>query len=459
MRRRSFSLRARLFALIISPLVVMAIVLGFWRFSAAQKTAEELFDRSLLSAALAISRDVVLNTGDALSPSTRDLIGDASGGEVFYHVTGPSGIYVTGYAYPPFIERTEIADPYAPQYFEALYREENVRILSITEHVTIDSTSGDAIVLVWQRMSERREFAIQLAARAAILVIGLIGTVALVIWFGVQRGLRPLIDLENAIATRSPDDLSEIKRSVPVEVKGVVSTLNQLFKRVEKNLDAHQTFISDAAHQLRNPAAAVQSMAEAVRDAKESVDRDKRINELVAAARRSARVAEQLLSLDRLQQSLPRKTERFDLQNAVEEICTEFAPSILSRDLDFEFVSNNSPCVVVEGDPTFIGEAIRNLIDNSIKHGGENLSKISVQLEEKDGFHAITVFDDGKDLRPDQFEAAFTRFSQVEPSEGSGLGLAIVYSVADLHGGKVSINKVKVGASITLKLPKSFKNY
>lgn len=434
----------------------MAVVLGFWRFSVAQKTAEELFDRSLLSAALAISRDVVLNTGDALSPSTRDLIGDASGGEVFYHVTGPGGIYVTGYAYPPFIERTEIADPYAPQYFEALYREENVRILSITEQVTIDSISGDAIVLVWQRMSERREFAIQLGARAAILVIGLIGTVALVTWFGVQRGLRPLIDLENAIASRSPDDLSEIKRSVPVEVKGVVSTLNQLFKRVEKNLDAHQTFISDAAHQLRNPAAAVQSMAEAVRDAKESVDRDKRINELVAAARRSARVAEQLLSLDRLQQSLPRKTERFDLQNAVEEICTEFAPSILSRDLDFEFVSNNSPCVV-EGDPTFIGEAIRNLIDNSMKHGGGNLSKISVKLDEEDGFYAITVFDDGKDLRPDQFKAAFTRFSQVEPSEGSGLGLAIVYSVADLHGGKVSINKVKAGASITLKLPNSLK--
>ena len=101
MKRQSASLRLRLFALILIPLVLMAILLGIWRIQVAQRTSEELFDRTLLSAALAISRDVAVSGGDLLSFSTRDMVRDASGGEVFYHATGPGGSYMTGYAYPP----------------------------------------------------------------------------------------------------------------------------------------------------------------------------------------------------------------------------------------------------------------------------------------------------------------------------------------------------------------------
>ena len=45
------------------------------------KAAEALFDRSLLAATLAISRDVAISEGDALSPSSRRFISDAGGGE------------------------------------------------------------------------------------------------------------------------------------------------------------------------------------------------------------------------------------------------------------------------------------------------------------------------------------------------------------------------------------------
>ncbi|MFC6643067.1 sensor histidine kinase N-terminal domain-containing protein [Sulfitobacter profundi] len=79
----SMSLRSRLFMLILPPLLLLSIVLGFWRFEVAQRTSETLFDRSLLAAALAISRDVAISGGDALSPSTRDFVSDAGGGELF----------------------------------------------------------------------------------------------------------------------------------------------------------------------------------------------------------------------------------------------------------------------------------------------------------------------------------------------------------------------------------------
>ena len=123
----SMSLRSRLFMLILPPLLLLSIVLGFWRFEVAQRTSETLFDRSLLAAALAISRDVAISGGDALSPSTRDFVSDAGGGELFYHVTGPGGIYITGYAYPPVSGGRTGEDRL--NYTMAEYRGEPVRVL------------------------------------------------------------------------------------------------------------------------------------------------------------------------------------------------------------------------------------------------------------------------------------------------------------------------------------------
>ena len=450
---RRASLRVRLFGLILAPLILMAIILGYWRYSAAQKTAEELFDRSLLSAALAISRDVVVSGGDAILPSTRDLIRDASGGEVFYHATGPGGIYVTGYAYPPIAPKAEDVMIGEPVYFEAIYREEPVRVLQVTERVTVESLSGNATVTVWQRLADRQAFAALLAARAAALIAGLLATLALVVWFGVKLGLRPLEDLQQAISIRSPDDLSRIKRAVPIEVEGIVQTLNRLFGQVEHSIDAHQAFISDAAHQLRNPAAAVQSMAEAVQSASTENDRAERISELVKAAKSSARVAEQLLSLDRLQQPIQSKAfELLDLRQLVESTCADIGSGVLSQGIDFSVELPEEP-VRVRAENLIVSEAIKNLVDNALKHGGGQLSAISVVLSKEDDGAAITVTDNGIGLTPEQSPAAFGRFSQVVPSEGSGLGLAIASSAAERFGGRLSINRVHAGASLTLFIP------
>lgn len=449
------SLRLRLFLLILTPLILLAVLLGYWRVSVAQNTTEELFDDSLLAAGLAISRDVAISDGDALLPSTRSLIRDATGGEVFYHVTGPGGFYVTGYAYPPVSEAAVPSDPYKPDFFEAIYRGDPVRVLRMTERVTLDNLVGDATVTVWQLRSDRQSFANQLSVRAAILMGILLITLALVVWFGVARGLRPLLDLQGAIALRSPDDLSEIRRPVPVEVQGIVNTLNRLFGQVEKSISDHQTFISEAAHQLRNPAAAVQSMAEALQDAKSSENQEQRIAELVSAAKNSATVAEQLLSLERLRQpSRQDQLEDLDFRQLVEETCADMGVQILAQGLDFD-VSLPTTEILLAGDRVFLSEAIKNLLDNALKHGGASLRTIKVELSADAEWAALTISDDGKGLSPEQSEMAFRRFTQLDHSAGSGLGLSIALAVAQRHDGRLTINKVANGASLTLHLPRN----
>ena len=64
------SLRARLTLIILPPLLIISLIAGAWQFHNTTLRAESIFDKGLLSAAIAISRDVALSDGDAISPST-----------------------------------------------------------------------------------------------------------------------------------------------------------------------------------------------------------------------------------------------------------------------------------------------------------------------------------------------------------------------------------------------------
>jgi two-component system sensor histidine kinase TctE len=446
---KAMSLRLRLFLVILLPLFLVAILLGWWRFEVAQRTSEELFDRTLLSAALAISRDVAISEGDALTPATRQVISDAGGGELFYHVTGPGGIYVTGYAYPPRPDTPVARD--LPSYYFANYRGEEMRVLRMIETRAIGALSGDTVVTVWQRVSDRRAFARELAFRAVALIAGLMAALSLIIWFGVQIGLRPLNDLQSAIQQRSPDDLGPIRRPVPNEVSGIVATLNRLL--VQDSIEAHQAFISDAAHQLRNPAAAILTLAETLPQLHDPAERARCESQLADAARKSARLSEQLLSLERLRYDASTAMEPFELNAVAEEVCRSFAARALSRDIEFDFVRGSDPLEVM-GNPVLVGEALINILDNALKHGGAAMHGIRVSTSADDDSVMVLIMDDGVGIPQEQVGTAFRRFSQLQHGSGTGLGLAIVEQVMARHGGRVEHVPTDTGTGFCLRFPR-----
>ena len=69
------SLRGRLTAIILIPLLLVAAFVGYWQLTNARQTATDVFDKSLLAAALAVANDVAISGGDALSAPTRDIAG------------------------------------------------------------------------------------------------------------------------------------------------------------------------------------------------------------------------------------------------------------------------------------------------------------------------------------------------------------------------------------------------
>ena len=461
----SMSLRLRLLCLVLLPMVVLAIILGVWRYYDIQKNTAVLFEKSLLSAALAISKDIDM-VEQYVPPMTLLLVNAATGGNIGYHVAHGTGAYITGYAYPPSVIPNTIKEQSISNtqyvFYRGTYRQSPVQALKLHSENAV-SGKGGLVVTVWRQDSERGTFAENILLSAVVFMIVLLSALILIVWFGVYVSLRPLNSLQDAISLRSANDLSRIRRPVPVEISGIVKTLNDLFKAVEQNVESHQKFISNASHQLRNPIAGILSLAESVKNAKCDKDKNARIDELLQASQETSRMTNQLLSLERLKHSHSDKNkETFDLNADVQKICTEFAPTILANNIDFQFHAHSAP-MLVHADRLFVSEAIKNLLDNALKHSGDSVTKITCTTEVENGYTLITVSDDGVGINVSDFsvtektgetklktkgqeDIAFGDY--MDTYHGTGLGLSIAYNVAHKNNGYMMLGATTQGTCI-----------
>lgn len=447
-----FSLRARLTAIILGPLLLVAILVGYWQLANARQTASDVFDRSLLAAALAVANDVAISGGDALSLRTRDILSDTSGGPVFYHVYAPDGVIVAGYATPPVGIPQPSDEVSGPNFFEARYLGNEVHGVRLQNTTQIDGFSGVFTTTVWQDALVRNAFVRDLLLRSLLAITGLIAALAFIVWFGVRIGLRPLTDLEAAIASRSGDELTAIRRAVPVEVGGIVATLNRLFGQVTKNMTAQSEFISNAAHQLRNPIAGVLSLAEAVEAAPSSVEAKERSRDLLEAARETANLSEQLLMLERAKAISPAAAmETFDVDRAYEHWAREMEGNHEGVTVEF---ATDAPLGDLKGDETMIREALRNLVDNARRHGGATLNHVRVSANTDARDVVFTVEDNGVGLAIDALQTVRERFQGFSATSRSGLGVSIVDAVALGHGGTLELANCEPGLRVTLRLPR-----
>ncbi|MEL6452093.1 MAG: sensor histidine kinase [Pseudomonadota bacterium] len=449
---RTVSLRVRLTAIILLPLMTLAVVAGLWQLNNARQTAADVFDRSLLSAALAVANDVAISGGDALLPRTRDILSSTSGGPVFYHVYAPDGVIVAGYATPPVgIPRTE-EEAVAPTYFDAIYQGQAVSGVRVQNRTEVDGFAGIFTTTVWQNRTVRTAFVRQLVLRSLITISVLIASLAFIVWFGVRLGLRPLIDLEEAIEQRTGDELKAIQRAVPQEVEGIVQTLNRLFAQVSRSMTAQSEFIANAAHQLRNPIAGVLALAEAVTTAPDADAARMRAQDLLTAARETAELSQKLLLLERAEAISPLSAQA----PLVLDQCLRQWNDALQDEMPDDVILSltvQPGLPPLMADATMLREAVVNLVRNACQHGGSSLSQIAVSAARQGNRIALSVADDGRGLDADEVGKALERFTQVAETSSSGLGLSIVQAIVHGHGGSFDLTPQAKGLRATLVLP------
>ncbi|MDG4717777.1 MULTISPECIES: sensor histidine kinase [Thalassospira] len=434
------SLRQRLLVSMAAgfAIILVSIAIGIWSY--ARDAANHSYDRLLSGAAFAIlERTLVTPNGPGVEIpySALEMIGLAESDRVFYRIFAADGTTLTGSESLPVPDQYRPTDQ--PVFFDTRYSGEDVRFL-LQGRFLAGAGYGDWVVVqIGQTRIARDAFAreMMINAIALLLFVTVIGLGF--VWFGINRALSPLIGIERQLRHREPTDFSQILITPPREVASLTRSINGLILRHKKSLDNAQAFIADVAHQTRTSLGALHGLLESASRQPDAEQRQVRIAQAEEQAERTIRLTNQLLSHAMIiHRADNTPLERKVLIDVIRAVFGDIIRDYLKYDTDFSIESDGEPDThtYVMLDEIGIREALRNLIDNAIKHGAAP-HKIDIVVRSSGSHCHLIVDDNGPGIEGAKHASVLQRFSSL--STGTGLGLAIVKAVADRHGADLNL--------------------
>ena len=282
-----------------------------------------------------------------------------------------------------------------------------------------------------------------LFAAASPVALALLGSL-LLIWFGIGRGLSPLQTLRSVLAERDAQDLRPVHvKNLPKDLQPLVSTINQLFTRIEATLEREKRFTNDAAHELRTPLTAIKTHIQ-VAQMSPAQGADYALQQAETAVDRMQRTLEQLLLLARVQSA-----QDFDLlEHSSAQNMARYALADLIAvpgNERIEVQSELAEDIFIAVPESLAVAALRNLLDNALRYSPVG-STVELLLAVEQQRLFVRVRDSGHGLSAAHIEQAKQRFwSTANAERGSGLGLAIVEAVCERYGGQLLLQAAPHG--------------
>ena len=431
------SLQRRLFGWLMLPLLAVLPVLGVALYEQVQGSAQSWLDEGLEDTALTLAGQIDLRGDDPrieISATMDRALRFDRQDDVFYLVLGPRGEVLQGDA-----GLTELQPRPRPQpagsahYGDVRLRERKLRLVQLGR----DCIFGACQVLVAETLNKRDALQREIAIYVALNGITLAVLLALASWWAVRQGLTPLAMLSAELERRDLHRLTPLTARLPRELVPLQAAFNRLFERLGRASQAQREFLADAAHQLRTPLTSLQTEIELAM----LEPHDQRVDPLLERLRqrvvRSARLAQQLLSLARAEDHSVDVGQALDLRDIATESGQDWAHRSLPSGVDLGFELAEAPCL---GHAFLLRELLENLIHNAVSYAGPG-ARITVRCGVCAEGPWLEVEDNGPGIPPAERPAAMLRFRRGDQATGtgSGLGLAIAADIAARHGGRLEL--------------------
>jgi signal transduction histidine kinase len=279
----------------------------------------------------------------------------------------------------------------------------------------------------------RVQYALALAALTALSV--LLG------WMLAGRALRGLQEITATARRVSQDNLDErIALDGPRdELKELADTFDAMLERLSSAFASQRRFVANASHELRTPLTVMRTELEVtLADPNASNAELREMAEAVHEAMdRTERLVQALLTLARSEGAIDRR-DPLDLAAAARLALEHTAREAHSAELTVTADLHSAP---VRGDRRLLERLVANLIENAVRHNHPGGS-VSVTTGTRDRHSFVDVVNDGDVLDPATLPRLLEPFQRIDRGargDGAGLGLSIVRSVAQAHGGSVSL--------------------
>lgn len=294
----------------------------------------------------------------------------------------------------------------------------------VTETTTASGTTRRVAVLVdktW-RQALGRDIAIHLVRPAIILL----PIAALLLAWAIRRGLAPLKQLSHDVAALDLDAGHSLPAQQPFqEFSSTVHAIHALTARLQSQLERERQFTADVAHELRTPLTSLILQAQLAQSTANPSEQAQALHQLTADAQRAARILTQLLDLVRAQKLDGEPPVPVDLCPLAQQVVSAHARMAHERGQTLALQAPDTP-VWVHGHATLLELALRNLVDNALRHTPQGTT-VEVRVEcNSDGSTCMAVQDDGARAG-----------AQAHPSSGMGVGLGLVQRIAQAQGAVV----------------------
>ncbi len=231
--------------------------------------------------------------------------------------------------------------------------------------------------------------------------------------------------------------------------------------KLEKTRLLKQEMTNNIAHELRTPVTSIRAFLETLME-KKDIDEEKRNFFLNRAHSQIVRLSELIQDI-----SLITKTEEAPDRFNMEKVQIKPLLDELKNDLEMTLSTHHitlgfdvSEKVEVNGNRTLLYSIFRNLVDNSIRHGGDNINIFINNYTENSEYYYFSYYDTGKGVDEIHLNRLFERFYRVNEGRtrdtgGSGLGLSIVKNAILFHKGEiVAKNRPEGGLEFLFTLKK-----
>lgn len=232
-----------------------------------------------------------------------------------------------------------------------------------------------------------------------------------------------------------------------------------MFHNITKQEEIEQIrrkFISNVAHELRTPLAAISSQAEliAYHDGLSHQEIVEHATLIYSEVQRLSSMVSELLDITHYDQAQVKlRYEDFDIKDLVEEIALIYRMKKDHKKVEFII---DCPNLIICADYDKLKQVLINLIDNAYVY---TTNKVELTIAQKGNKVRIGVIDDGVGLTVEQKQKIFVRFYRTDTSRnrnsgGTGLGLAIVKEIIALHHGEIFVNgEIGRGTEFILEIP------
>jgi len=447
---RVHSLRGLLLRRLWLPLLVLLLCSAVGSFALARFYAGQVYDRWLLDSAMSLSELVKVQDGRAsieITPAVSRMFTWDTADEVHGEVVDAAGGRLYG-DLPEALPRPAIAAGSDDAvYYDARLRGQPVRMVEV---VVSAGPGHDIRLRVAETLRKRHRLERKLLLTSIPFQAAILALAAWLAWSGTGAAARHANQVARRLASPRPDPLAPLEpaQEAPRELWPAVEAYNALLQRLDAMQAAQRRFVSNAAHQLRTPLAAMQVELESSLRQQDPQAQQLALSGTLAGLARLQHLVNQLLMLSRSEDPhgsvLP--LQPLDLAALARGVVERYADRALAADVDLGYDGPDDG-VQVQGDPQLLREALGNLLDNALRYGAApGVITLGVR-QETDGVQ-VWVDDDGAGIAEAERARVTERFYRASSEgDGCGLGLAIVAEIAQRHGAMLKIETAPLGGA------------